>query len=71
MVKIAVLKRNILHINMASPRLAANIIKTVKKDLDWWYHELPPIMHLSNLTKKDDSSSPNWSRNGTKNWNIL
>jgi hypothetical protein len=57
MVKIAVLKRNILHINMASPRLAANTINTVKKDLDWWYHELPPIMHLFNLTKKDDSSS--------------
>jgi hypothetical protein len=51
------LKRNILHINMASPRLAANTIKTVKKDLDRWYHELPPIMHLFNLTKKDNSST--------------
>jgi hypothetical protein len=56
MVKIAVLKRDILHINMASPRLAANTIKTVKKDLDQWYHELPPIMHLFNLTKKNNSS---------------
>jgi hypothetical protein len=57
MVKIAVLKRNILHINMASPRLAANTIKIIKKDLDRWYDELPPIMHLFNLTKKDKSSS--------------
>jgi hypothetical protein len=56
MVTIAVLKRNILHINMAFPRLAANTINTMKKDLDWWYHELPPIMHLSNLTKDDLSS---------------
>jgi hypothetical protein len=53
MVTIAVLKRNILHINMAFPRLAANTINTMKKDLDWWYHELPPIMHLT----KDDLSS--------------
>jgi hypothetical protein len=57
MVKIAVLKRNILHVNMAFPRLAANTINTIKKDLDWWYHKLPPIMHLSHLTKKDDLSS--------------
>jgi hypothetical protein len=57
MVKIAVLKRNIPHINMAFPHLAANTINTIEKDLDWWYHELPPIMYLSNLTKKDDLSS--------------
>ena len=34
MVKIAVLKRNILHINMIIPHVAANTINAVKRDLD-------------------------------------
>lgn len=57
MVKIAVLKRNILHINMQFPHMTSFTVDTVKQDLSKWYDQLPPIMQLKNLLRNHSDMS--------------
>lgn len=49
MVKIAVLKRNILHLDVDSPYSAVHTIDTIGRDLANWHQDLPLRMQLSHL----------------------
>ena len=52
MVKIAILKQEILRINTELGQLSPISISVVRRDLLQWYQDLPDEMRLNNLVNK-------------------
>ena len=57
MVKIAILKQEILRINTKLGQLSPISISVVRRDLLQWYQDLPDEMRLSNLVNNPDIST--------------
>jgi len=47
------LKASILRMHLSFKELSVLAIDTILKDLQTWYDQLPPAMHLSNLQHED------------------